>query len=185
VRVVLPNGEQYGIMSTAEALEKAKMVGMDLVEVTAKSDPPVARIIDYGKYKYEQAKLKKNNPKTKVSIKEIKFRVRTEENDYNMKLANAEKFLIKGHKLKMALQFRGRENAHRELGFEVLKKVAADLETMAHVDQAPKLAGRNLSMMLSPLPADKRVPKFWKEGMELNEDAVNEPDDEDGIEDEE
>ncbi len=162
-------------MSTQEALEKAKMVGMDLVEITAKSDPPVARIIDYGKYKYEQAKLKKNNPKAKVTIKEIKFRVRTEENDYNMKLALAEKFLEKGHKLKLALQFRGRENAHRELGFEVLKKVGTDLATMAHIDQAPKLAGRNLSMMVSPLPADKRVRKFWKEDMELSaEEEANE-----------
>lgn len=162
VRVTLPDGRQLGVMSSREALEKAKLVGLDLVEVASKADPPVCRIIDYGKYKYEQAKLKKQEKTSKnaTRMKEIKFRVRTEQHDYNIKLNRIENFLEEGHKVRVVLQFRGRENAHRELGFDKLERIIGDLETMANVDQPPRLTGRALGMTLSPLPKAKQKRKF-------------------------
>lgn len=168
-------------MSSREALTKAKQYGLDLVEITAKSDPPVCRIIDYGKYKYEQAKLKKAQKSPNTSrLKEVKFRVRTEEHDYRLKVARAEKFLDDGHKVRIQLQFRGRENAHRELGFEVLNRVKEDMKTMAHVDQEPKLAGRAVVMVLSPLPKNKQVLKWTADHDENYED----PDDVEEFDDE-
>lgn len=163
VRVVLPDGQQLGVMSSKEALEKAKMVGLDLVEIAAKADPPVCRIIDYGKYKYEQAKLKKQqktNTKNVSRMKEVKFRVRTEQHDYNIKLNRLETFLDEGHKARVILQFRGRENAHREIGFEKMERILGDLKTMANVDQPPRLSGRVIGMTLSPLPKEQRKRKF-------------------------
>jgi translation initiation factor IF-3 len=161
--VVLPDGQQLGVMTPREALTKAKSVGLDLVEIAPKADPPVCKIVDYGKWKYEQAKLKKNQKaKSSIRLKELKFRVRTEEHDYNIKLARAEKFLDGGHKVRCRLQFRGRENAHREIGFDVMERIKEDLKTMAHVDFEPKLAGRAIVMSLSPLPEAQRKPKFTK-----------------------
>ncbi len=181
VRVVLPDGRQLGVMSSREALEKAKLVGLDLVEIAAKADPPVCRIIDYGKYKYEQAKLKKQEKSAKnaTRMKEIKFRVRTEQHDYNIKLNRMENFLEEGHKVRVVLQFRGRENAHRELGFDKLQRIIGDLKTMANVDQAPRLAGRALGMTLSPLPKDKQKRNFQMFHGELVDDDDFEDDDED------
>ncbi len=178
VRVVLGStGEQLGIMSTREAVDKAKSIGLDLVEVTAKADPPVCRICDYGKYKYEQSKLKKNKVKAAPKMKEVKFRVRTEEHDYNLKCSRAEKFLDAGSKVRIQLQFRGRENAHRELGFVVLNRVAEDLKGIANVDQPPRLAGRAVAMILSPLPESQRVLKFKMVHGELIEEDDFEDDD--------
>lgn len=135
-------------------------MGLDLVEVAANADPPVCRITDYGKYCYAQSKLKKDQPKSRARIKEVKFRVRIEANDYNVKLAKAENFLDHGHKLRVQLQFRGREMAHQELGFELMKRVQEDLKAMAHVDVVPRQAGRNITMMMSPLPDGQRHRKF-------------------------
>jgi len=118
------------------------------------------RVRDFGKFKYEQSKLKKKTAKVTTKMKEIKFRVRTEEHDYNIKMGRGETFLSQGHKLRVQLQFRGRENAHRQLGFEVLKRVAEDFKGMANVDQPPRLAGRNLGMVLSPLPKDQQQRRF-------------------------
>jgi len=160
VRVVTSDGRQLGVMNTRDAILKAQSIGLDLVEIAEKANPPVCKIIDYGKYKYEQSKLKKQKPKSSTRMKEIKFRVRTGEHDYNIKLGRAEGFLDAGHKCRFILQFRGRENAHRELGFEVLKKIIEDLKTMAHVDQEPKLNGRAVAMILSPLPQGQRKRKF-------------------------
>ncbi|MGJ8654897.1 MAG: translation initiation factor IF-3 [Akkermansiaceae bacterium] len=160
VRVVMDNGDQLGVMSSQEALQKAKALGLDLVEITAKSDPPVCKICDFGKHKYQMSKLKKDKTKSAPKVKEIKFRVRTEAHDYNLKCSRIEKFLDEGNKVKVGLMFRGRENAHKELGVEVLKRVVADMVGMAAVDQPPRLAGRNVSMLLSPLPEEKRVRKF-------------------------
>ena len=160
VRVVSRSGEQLGVMDTREAVQKAKALGLDLVEVASKADPPVCRVVEYGKWKYEQSKLKKNKVKPSTKMKEVKFRVRTEEHDYNIKLGRAETFLDGGHKVRMQLQFRGRENAHRELGFEVMGRIKEDLKTMAHVDQDARLVGRNIVMILSPLPEGKRQRKF-------------------------
>jgi translation initiation factor IF-3 len=178
--VTLPDGRQLGIMSSREALEKAKLVGLDLVEVAANADPPVCRIIDYGKYKYEQSKLKKQEKSAKNAsrMKEIKFRVRTEQHDYNIKLHRTENFLVEGHKVRVVLQFRGRENAHRELGFDKLERIIGDLKTMANVDQAPKLTGRALGMTLSPLPKEKQKRNFQMFHGELVEEDDFEEDEE-------
>lgn len=184
VRVVTGKGEQLGVMDTREAVEKAKAIGLDLVEVTSKSDPPVCRVVDYGKWKYEQSKLKKNTKvKTSTRLKEVKFRVRTEKHDYNIKLGRAETFLDEGHKVRMQLQFRGRENAHREIGFEKMERIKGDLRTMANVDQEPKLVGRNIVMVLSPLPKAQRERKFvLSHGDLIHEDDFEDDDlgDEDG-----
>lgn len=177
VRVVTADGRQLGVMSSQEAVSKAKSIGLDLVEIAEKASPPVCKIIDYGKYKYEQSKLKKQKPKTSTRMKEIKFRVRTGEHDYNIKLGRAEDFLDGGHKCRFILQFRGRENAHRELGFVVLEKIIEDLKTMAQVDQAPKLNGRAVAMILSPLPKEQRKRNFQLYHGELIEEDDHEDDD--------
>ena len=188
IRVVYGEGQQLGVMSTREALEKAKSVDLDLVEIAPNADPPVCRIVDYGKYKYEQSKLKKTSKsKGPAKMKEVKFRVRTEEHDYNIKCARAEKFLDEGHKVRVQLQFRGRENAHRDIGFEVMNKVKEDLKGMAHVDMEPKLAGRAIGMILSPLPEEKRERHFMlSHGELIHEDEAKDAefDDDDEHDDE-
>jgi translation initiation factor IF-3 len=170
VRVVSKSGEQLGVMDTREAVQKAKAIGLDLVEVTSNANPPVCRVVDYGKWKYEQSKLKKNKNKSATRLKEVKFRVRTEEHDYNVKMGRAETFLEDGHKVRMQLQFRGRENAHREIGFEVMERIKIDLKQMGHVDQEPKLVGRAIVMVLSPLPKPQQQRRFVLEHGELIDD---------------
>ncbi len=180
VRVVTARGEQLGVMNTRDALERAKAIGLDLVEVAASADPPVCRIIDYGKYKYLQAKLQKNNKAKIVKMKEVKLRIGTDVNDYNVKMARTESFLDHGHKVRFQLRFRGRENAHHELGFEVLNKVIEDMKTMAQVDQPPRLGGNTLTMALSPLPAAQRVKKFkahLDEGFDADSEEYDEGND--------
>ena len=172
VRVVYED-QQLGVMSSREAVEKAKGVGMDLVEVAPNANPPVCRVCDYGKYKYEQSKLKKKKAKAVTRIKEIKLRVGTDTHDYNIKMARAEQFLEHGNKVRIRLQFRGRENAHKEIGFDVLNQCAEDLKDMAHVDQAPRLAGRAVNMMLSPLSKEKQKRHFL-----LSHGNLVDPDDE-------
>lgn len=160
VRVVTSDGQQLGVMSARDALAKAQSMGLDLVEIAGQVDPPVCKIVDYGKYKYEQAKLKKQKSKSSTRMKEVKFRVGTGQHDYNIKLGRAEGFLETNHKVRFVLQFRGRENAHKDLGFVVLNRIIEDLKTMAQVDQAPRLNGRAVAMILSPLPAHQRKRKF-------------------------
>jgi len=178
VRVVNSRGEQLGVMSSREALEKAKSVGLDLVEISGQADPPVCKIIDYGKYKYTQAKLKKGKSKSSTRMKEVKFRVGTGDHDYNIKLGRAETFLEGNHKVRFVLQFKGRENAHKDLGFVVLKRIIEDLKTMAAVDQPPRLNGRAVAMILSPLPAHQRKRHFHLyHGELIDEDDQEEEDD--------
>jgi len=185
IRVVLPNGEQLGVMTPREAVAKAKSIGLDLVEIAPNADPPVCKIVDYGKWKYEQAKLKKSSRTKNASrLKELKFRVRTDTHDYNIKLARGEKFLSDGHKVRVQLQFRGRENAHREIGFEVMQKIKEDMITMAHVDQEPRLNGRAIVMVFSPLPEQQRKPRFTKFHVEDHEDPDDDHDDHDDLHDE-
>ncbi|MBQ7024440.1 MAG: translation initiation factor IF-3 [Akkermansia sp.] len=162
VRVVTANGDQLGVMTTRDALARAKEIGLDLVEVAPNADPPVCRLIDYGKFKYMQAKMQKNNKAKTVRMKEIKLRIGTDVNDYNVKMARTEQFLDHGHKVRFQLRFRGRENAHQQLGLEVMAKVVEDMKTMGKVDQAAKLAGNSVTMVLTPLPAGQRVKKFKK-----------------------
>lgn len=147
-------------MPTREALGKAKALGLDLVEVAPNVRPPVCRIVDYGKWKYEQAKQKKESKRTRQKEKEVKFRVRIEPHDYEIKLRRAEDFLAHGNKLRLMLQFRGRENAFKQLGVELMQKVKEDLSTMGHCDLEPKISGRSVLMLMSPLPADQQVRKF-------------------------
>jgi translation initiation factor IF-3 len=163
VRLLSPEGKQIGVVSRDEALELAKQVGLDLVEISANARPPVCRILDYGKYQYEQSKRQKEN-KAKASsaskLKEVKFRVRIEEHDYMTKLRHAEEFLYHGAKVKISLMFRGRENEHKDLGIKVVSRAAKDLEHIATPDSEPRLAGRHVNLVISPLPASKRRLKF-------------------------
>ncbi len=171
IRVVGPQGDQLGVMNTKDAIDLAKSRGLDLVEIAAKADPPVCKIIDYGKFKYEQAKLKKSSAKSTARLKEVKFRIGTDEHDYNIKCGRAENFLAAGHKVQVALQFRGRENAHKELGIDMLNRIKADLEGMSQCDQQPKIAGRACRMLLSPLASDQQKRKFKiVKGDLMNED---------------
>jgi translation initiation factor IF-3 len=186
VRVVLANGDQLGVMSAREALAKAQSLGLDLVEIAAQADPPVCKIVDYGKYKYEQAKLKKNQKSKNASrMKEVKFRVGTGTHDYNIKMGRAEGFLDDGHKVRFILQFRGRENAHKDLGFVVMKKIVEDLKTMGQVDQEARLNGRAIGMTISPLPQHQRKRKFQLFHGELLEEDDFDDDEEENENEEE
>ncbi len=147
-------------MRLPDALRKAEEMGLDLVEVAANADPPVCRIVDFGKYRYEIAKQEKDKKSHAGRLKEVKFRVNIDEHDYMTKIRHAEGFLDKGNKVKVQLQFRGREMAHQDLGMAVVQRVREDLATMAHVDMEPRLVGRTINMTMSPLPAAKRKRKF-------------------------
>lgn len=155
VRLIGPDGKQVGVVPRDRALKLAKEAGLDLVEVSASARPPVCRILDFGKYRYELSKKQKDKGHSS-KIKEVKFRVRIEQHDYMTKLRRAEEFLFKGNKVKMTLMFRGREMEHTDLGFEVVKRAVKDLEHVGHMDSEPRLAGRNLGTTMSPLPANKR-----------------------------
>ena len=147
------NGEQAGIVNRATALEMAGNAGLDLVEISPNADPPVCRIMDHGKFLYEDSKRKaaarKNQKQTQV--KEIKFRPGTDIGDYNIKLGKLKQFLEGGDKTKVTIRFRGREMAHKDLGMDLLKRVEADLEEYGAVEQFPKLEGRQMVMVLGPL----------------------------------
>ena len=160
IRVVGPEGNQVGLMDTKEALEIAKEAGLDLVEVASQASPPVCRIMDFGKYVYEQQKKSKDSKGSSSKTKEVKFRPRVDVHDFMTKLRRAEEFLDKGNKVKLTLSFRGREMAHTEVGFETIGRAIKDISHMATPDNEPKLVGRNINVMLTPLPANKRRPKY-------------------------
>jgi translation initiation factor IF-3 len=147
-----PNGDQLGIVKTGDALRRADQYGLDLVEISPGAKPPLCKIMDYGKYKYDQEKKKKEQKKHQVQtkLKEVKFRVNVEEHDYETKMRNLRKFIEHGDRVKISLMFRGRENAHRELGFEVMQRVIQDTVDISSVDQAPRLQGRFVSAILVP-----------------------------------
>ena len=170
VRVV--HGEKNVVMDTREAIKLAKNAGMDLVEIAGNATPPVCRIIEYGKYKYELSKKKKASETHKQKTKEIQLRIAIDEHDYGIKLARAERFLGQGDKLHVQLRFRGRENAHRNLGFDMMKKVCEDLATMGKVDVRPNLKGRRISMTLSPLPKPQQERKFGRHLEHISEEAL-------------
>lgn len=158
------NNEQLGVMRIEDALRTARSFGMDLIEIAANAQPPVCRIVDFGKFRYDLAKQEKEKKNTAGKVKEVKFRVNVGEHDYLTKIRHAEEFLDKGNKVKIHLQFRGREMAHQNLGMDVVRRVKGDLVTMGHVDMEPKLVGKAIGMTLSPLPAAKRKRKFSKAG---------------------
>ena len=147
------DGEQVGIVDIEVARQSAVDAGLDLVEIVPNADPPVCRVMDHGKYRYENSKQKQQAKKKqkKTTVKEIKFRPGTEEADYQVKLRNLIRFLSDGDKTKVTLRFRGREMAHQELGAKLLERVEADLEEYGKVEQYPKLEGRQMVMVLAPL----------------------------------
>jgi translation initiation factor IF-3 len=150
--VIDQEGEQLGILTSAEALAKAQAAGLDLVEVSPNAAPPVCRIMDFGKYRFENSKQKQGAKKKqkRTQVKEIKFRPRTEIGDYNTKLSKLRKFLDDGDKTKVTMRFRGREFAHQDLGMDLLKRVVADLEDISNVEQMPGMEGRQMVMVLGP-----------------------------------
>jgi translation initiation factor IF-3 len=152
VRVTGVDGEQLGIMPTAQALEMAAEAEMDLVEISPQATPPVCRIMDYGKFQFEQNKKKQAAKKKQkqIQVKEVKFRPGTEEADYQVKLRNLTRFLENGDKAKVTLRFRGREMAHQELGRQLLKRVEQDLLELGTVEQFPRMEGRQMVMVLAP-----------------------------------
>lgn len=155
VRVIGTDGEQIGVIDTKEALNMAFEADLDLVEIVPNADPPVCRIMDHGKYIFEENK-KKHAAKKKqkqVHVKEVKFRPGTEIGDYQVKLRNLKRFLTHGDRVKVTLRFRGREMAHQELGANLLKRVEADLEDLGTVEQFPKMEGRQMVMVLAPKKA--------------------------------
>jgi len=182
-RVRVVDGEthqQIGVLSIQEALHMARQRGLDLVEVAAEARPPVCKIISYGKWKYEQSKHNKDKGKNKAGkVKEIKFRINISGHDYTTKLQHAEEFLDNNDKLRVILQFRGREVAHPEIGMQLMNRIIEDLKTMSHVDMAPRHAGRLISMTLSPLAHQYRHRKFEKPKVEYVEDVEDDEEDDD------
>ncbi len=141
-----------GVLSTRDAIARAYSVGLDLVEISPNAEPPVAKILDYGKFKYEQQK-KRNEARKKqkvVEIKEVKVRPNIDENDYQVKLRAMKSFIGEGDKVKVTLRFRGREMAHQELGVKVLERIRGDMETDTKVEQMPKMENRQMVMVLAP-----------------------------------
>ena len=152
VRCIDPEGEQLGVLDTQDAIRKAEDFGLDLVEVQPNADPPVCKILDYGKFKYE-AQKRANEARKKqkiIEVKEIKLRPNIDEHDYQVKMRNVQKFLNAGDKVKVTLRFRGREMAHQELGANVLTRVREETDEFAKVEAMPKLEGRQMIMVLAP-----------------------------------
>jgi translation initiation factor IF-3 len=152
VRCISPTGEQLGVISTSDAMRQAEAAGLDLVEISPNANPPVCRIMNFGKYRYEESRKEKLARKHQAStvVKEIKFHVNVEEHDYQTKLHHIQEFLQKGHRVKASLLFRGRENEHRDLGFALINRLIKDCEAVGHAEAPPRMFGNNLLTMLQP-----------------------------------
>ena len=163
MRLVGPDGSQIGIVATQDALRRARELDLDLVEVAPQANPPVARIMDYGKFKYERdIKLKEARKRqARVEVKEIKFRPKIDPHDYATKKGHVERFLRAGSRVKVTIMFRGREMSHTELGRKILDRLVEDLREIAVVDAAPKQDGRNMIMVVAPT---KKQPGKTAEG---------------------
>jgi translation initiation factor IF-3 len=152
VRLIDQDGEMQGVMSQRDALLRAYSVGLDLLEISPNADPPVCKILDYGKFKYEQQK-KKNEAKKRqrvIEIKEVKVRPNIDENDYQVKMRAMKTFIDEGDKVKVTLRFRGREMAHQDIGIRVLERIRAELEVNTKVEQMPRMENRQMIMVLAP-----------------------------------
>ena len=152
VRLIDEEGEMQGVLSARDAMHRAFSVGLDLVEISPNADPPVVKILDYGKFKYEQQK-KKNEARKKqkvIEIKEVKVRPNIDENDYQVKLRAMRSFIEEGDKVKVTLRFRGREMAHQDLGVKVLERIRVDMDERTKVEQMPRMENRQMIMVLSP-----------------------------------
>ena len=152
VRLIDENGENVGVVSHADALERAVKVGLDLVEISPDAEPPVCKILDFGKYKYQAQKKAAEARKHQkiVEIKEIKMRPSIDDHDYDVKMRSIRRFFEEGDKVKVTLRFRGRELAHQELGWQVLQRVKADTEPISKVESEPRMEGRQMVMVLAP-----------------------------------
>jgi translation initiation factor IF-3 len=170
VRVISPEGKQLGVIDTPKAINLALENGLDLVEVAPNATPPVCRIMDFGKYVYEEQKKTTHSRATASKIKEIEFTARIAEHDFYTKLRHAEEFLSHGNKVKLRLKFRGREMVHTEIGFDVMKRAVTDLAGMGHPDSEPRLIGKQITVMVSAHPVNKRKPRFH-----TKDDADDEP----------
>jgi translation initiation factor IF-3 len=174
VRVILGStGEQMGVMKLSDALRRAQTLGLDLVEVAPTANPPVCKIVDFGKFRYDISKQEKDKKTSGTKLKEIKFRVNIDDHDYLTKIRHGEEFLDRGNKVRVQLQFRGREMAHQEFGMQLMHKVRDDLAGMSQVEMEPKIAGRNVTMTLSPLPAARRKRRFSAQGDEIEEEPAD------------
>src|SRR5438094_3151739 len=161
VRVILgSSGEQLGVMKLPDALRKAQSIGLDLVEIAPTANPPVCKIVARGKFRYDISKHERDRKPAGAKLKELKFRVNIDDHDYLTKIRHGEEFLDRGNKVRVQLQFRGREMAHQELGMQLMEKVRKDLAGMSQVETEPKITGRNLTMTLTPLPANRRKRRF-------------------------
>jgi translation initiation factor IF-3 len=152
VRLIDQDGEMQGVLTAREAMQRAFAVGLDLVEISPNADPPVCKILDFGKFKYEQQK-KRNEAKKKqkvIEIKEIKVRPNIDENDYQVKMRAMKSFIEEGDKVKVTLRFRGREMAHQDIGVRVLERIRAEMDTTSKVEQMPRMENRQMVMVLSP-----------------------------------
>ena len=165
VRVIGIDGKQLGVLSLADAINMARANGVDLVEIAAAATPPVCRLVDYGKYRYEQSKRDKEAKKHQHAnkVKEIQLSPSIDPHDFGVKLNHAIDFLCEEMKVKVTLRFRGREMAHKEIGFQQVEKFIKDVTPWGHPDFAPKLVGKGINLMLSPLPRNKRA-KHPREG---------------------
>jgi translation initiation factor IF-3 len=159
VRVIGPDGRQLGILILGDALTQARAQGLDLVEIAPNATPPVCRIVDFGKFRYEQAKREKESKKHQhaTKVKEVQLSPKIDPHDLSVKLQHAIGFLCEDMKVKITLKFRGREMAHTEYGFQVVRKFLSDLAPYGHPDYEPKLLGRGLNAMITPLPRNKRA----------------------------
>ncbi|MEO0911597.1 MAG: translation initiation factor IF-3 [Pseudomonadota bacterium] len=153
IRLIGAEGENVGVVSPARGMELAEAAGLDLVEISPNASPPVCKIMDFGKFKYEQQKKESEARKKQkiIEVKEVKFRPNTDTHDYEVKMRNVTKFLGNGDKVKVTLRFRGREMAHQELGRKLLERVAEDTTELGKVDSIPKMEGRQMVMMINPL----------------------------------
>jgi translation initiation factor IF-3 len=161
VRLIGPAGEQLGIVATYDAQTQARNAGLDLVEISPTSRPPVCRIMDYGKYRYEMSKKEKQSKRNASTskVKEIQLHPSVGDHDYAVKMRHLTEFLGEGHRVKVSLFFRGRENAHKELGFALMTRVLADVNEIGIVEQAPKLLGKNILMVIMPNPKARQAAK--------------------------
>jgi translation initiation factor IF-3 len=152
IRLVDENGDMVGVVPRNEGLDMAADAGLDLVEISPNADPPVCKILDFGKYKYEEQKKKNEARKRQkvIEVKEVKFRPSIDDHDYDVKMRSMHKFIGEGDKVKVTMRFRGRELAHQELGMDVLMRVKDDLDSVAKVEQFPRMEGRQMTMVVSP-----------------------------------
>jgi translation initiation factor IF-3 len=159
VRVIGPDSKQLGVMSLGEALTQARALGVDLVEIAPNATPPVCRLVDYGKFRYEQAKKDKESKKHQhaTKVKEVQLSPKIDPHDLGVKVGHAIDFLCEDMKVKVTLKFRGREMAHTEFGFQVIEKFLTEIAPFGHPDFEPKLNGRAINLMISPLPRNKRA----------------------------